>query len=612
MNRDAQNGLILEKDAYYNIFNNMQEIMVIFEIIRDDDHMPVDMIIRDVNNAYLLNFNISREKVINKRASQIYGHNFVDYYFKLVKENEEKWRSTIEQFLDGIIIINKKGIVIEWNEAASNITGISKEDATGKLIWDLQFQLAPEEEQTEEYYNKLKEFINPFLENKVDSWLNKPFEKTIQDTYGNNKIIQSTIFPIKSKKDIMVGSIVRDITSQKEIERKLKESRENLERKIYEQTKELKKANKSLIEQEGKFREIFNKANDMISLNEMIDRFPGNFIEINDIGVQRLGYSKEELLKMGPKDIVAPDKHSEMPKNAAELYSKGRATFQIVHLTKDGKRIPVEVNNHLIDYKGRKVCLAISRDISERKKSEKDQEKLIEDLKRSNEELRQYAHVISHDLQEPLRTIASFTQLLEMRYKGKFDKDADEFMEYIVDASIRMKKMIQDLLEYSKVTTDTKEFKLINIEEIIKDVLNDLKVNIENNRAEITYDTLPDVFGDSKQINRVFQNLISNAIKFRKPDEPPKIHITAKEDKQNNEYIFQITDNGIGLKKEYMERIFEIFQRLHTIDEYRGSGIGLSISKKIIERHGGRIWVESNPSKGSTFYFTLPLNLQKT
>ncbi|MDI6725221.1 MAG: ATP-binding protein, partial [Methanobacterium sp.] len=312
------------------------------------------------------------------------------------------------------------------------------------------------------------------------------------------------------------------------------------------------------------------------------------------------------------KDIVAPDKHPEMPKNAAELYSKGSATFQIVHLTKDGKRIPVEVNNHLIDYKGRKVCLAISRDISERKKSEKDQEKLIEDLKRSNEELRQYAHVISHDLQEPLRTIASFTQLLEMRYKGKFDEDAEEFMEYIVDASIRMKKMIQDLLEYSKVTTDAKEFKLINIEEIIKDVLNDLKINIENNRAEITYDTLPDVFGDSKQISRVFQNLISNAIKFRKPDEPPKIHITAKEDKQNNEYIFQITDNGIGLKKEYMERIFEIFQRLHTIDEYRGSGIGLSISKKIIERHGGRIWVESTPGNGSTFYFTLPINPQKT
>ena len=168
----------------------------------------------------------------------------------------------------------------------------------------------------------------------------------------------------------------------------------------------------------------------------------------------------------------------------------------------------------------------------------------------------------------------------------------------------RMKEMIQGLLDYSRVGTKGKEFTKFNAQRGLNFALNNLKLSIEENNAEITYDDLPDIFADEDQITRVFQNLISNAIKFKKADEIPKIHISAK--KEDNEYVFSVSDNSIGMEQEYGDKIFEIFKRLHAIGEYEGTGIGLAIVKRIIERHGGKIWVESSLGKGSTFYFTLP------
>ncbi|HML06258.1 MAG TPA: ATP-binding protein, partial [Methanobacterium sp.] len=236
---------------------------------------------------------------------------------------------------------------------------------------------------------------------------------------------------------------------------------------------------------------------------------------------------------------------------------------------------------------------------------------LIDELKRSNEELQQFAYVASHDLQEPLRAISSFTQLLERRYHDKLDENADEFMDYIVEAAQRMQQMILDLLEYSRVTTKGEEFKEIDINEALDTALFYLKSLIEDCNVEITHNELPKIMADQSQLTKVFQNLISNAIKFKKPDEPPKIYISSRKDEENNEYIFSVQDNGIGMDSQYSERIFTIFQRLHTRDEYPGTGIGLSIVKRIMERHGGKIWVESELGKGSTFYFALPFKQKK-
>jgi light-regulated signal transduction histidine kinase (bacteriophytochrome) len=231
---------------------------------------------------------------------------------------------------------------------------------------------------------------------------------------------------------------------------------------------------------------------------------------------------------------------------------------------------------------------------------------MIEELQHSNYELQQFAYITSHDLQEPLRTIASFTQLLERRYKEKLDSDADEYIDFIVSAAVRMKKMIQGLLDYSRIDTQGGEFKLTDIEEALNEVLSNLNAAIKENNVKITHDPLPTVKADGRQITQLFQNLISNAIKFRKKDESPKIHIKAA--KKNDEYVFSVSDNGIGMENKYTSHIFELFKRLHTIDKYEGTGIGLAIAERIVERHGGRIWVESELGKGSVFYFTVPIN----
>jgi signal transduction histidine kinase len=228
----------------------------------------------------------------------------------------------------------------------------------------------------------------------------------------------------------------------------------------------------------------------------------------------------------------------------------------------------------------------------------------VAELGRSNADLQQFAYVASHDLQEPLRMVSSYTQLLARRYKGKLDPDADEFIAFAVDGATRMQQLIQDLLAYSRVSTGGRQFKPTSAETALGYALDNLRYVMKESGAVVTHDPLPTVIGDQKQLEQLFQNLLSNAIKFR-GQEPPRIHVSARTDAN---WLFSIRDNGIGLDPQYGDRIFVIFQRLHNRQEYSGTGIGLAICKKIVERHGGRIWVESEPGKGATFYFTIRSN----
>jgi light-regulated signal transduction histidine kinase (bacteriophytochrome) len=245
---------------------------------------------------------------------------------------------------------------------------------------------------------------------------------------------------------------------------------------------------------------------------------------------------------------------------------------------------------------------ALHAEIAGRKKAEKEIIRYADELKRSNYELQQFAYVASHDLQEPLRMISSYLQLIERRYKSKLDQDADEFIEYAVDGAKRLQNMINGLLEYSRVETSGKSFEPVDCEKVFGDTLANLKVAIEENSAVITHDPLPTVMADRSQILQLFQNLIGNAIKFR-AQEAPRIHVSAGH--KGDEWAFSVKDNGIGIEEQYKDRIFDLFQRLHSRG-YSGTGIGLSICKRIVERHGGKIWLESTIGRGSTFYFEIP------
>ena len=230
-------------------------------------------------------------------------------------------------------------------------------------------------------------------------------------------------------------------------------------------------------------------------------------------------------------------------------------------------------------------------------------ENAVAELRRSNQELEQFAYVASHDLQEPLRKIASFCNLLESRYADKLDERGGVYLHYIVDGAMRMQALVNDLLLYSRVATRGKEFAPTDTNDVLQEALANLEVGIAESKACITYDPLPTVNGDAAQLVRLMQNLVGNAVKYR-GEAPPRIHVSAEE--ESGEWVFSVHDNGIGIDPQYAERIFVIFQRLHTREEYGGTGIGLSVCKKIVERHGGRIWVESQEGSGATFRFTLP------
>ncbi len=302
-----------------------------------------------------------------------------------------------------------------------------------------------------------------------------------------------------------------------------------------------------------------------------------------------------------PDDVESFEKELQIHIDNAEGYS-----LELRLKTKNGKWRWILTNGNIVETgeDGKPLrMLGTHTDITERKQADEQLKRTMDELKRSNLELEQFAYVASHDLQEPLRMVSSFTQLLEKQYKDKLDENALDYINYAVDGAKRMQALITDLLTYSRVNTQGDKFEDTNLEKVLDEVLFNMKIKIQENRAITTRESLPKICADYGQMVQIFQNLIGNALKYRSK-ETPQIQISArKEDKQ---WLFSVEDNGIGIDPKYADRIFMIFKRLHTNEEYEGTGIGLAITKRIIERHEGRIWVESELGKGSTFYFTIP------
>jgi PAS domain S-box-containing protein len=254
------------------------------------------------------------------------------------------------------------------------------------------------------------------------------------------------------------------------------------------------------------------------------------------------------------------------------------------------------------------ATIAQGLDITERKRSEDRLRLLVSKLSAANRDLSEFAYVASHDMQEPLRMISSYLQLLSKRYSGHLDKDADEFIGYAVGGAIRLQKMVDDFLTFSRIGTRGRAFVETDVGVVLNLALTNLKIAIETSHAKITYANMPTVKADGGQLLQLFQNLIENAIKFRS-DKPPAIHVSAE--RCEDEWVFSIKDNGIGIDPQYQNRLFVVFQRLHSVAKYPGTGIGLALCKRIVERLGGRIWVESELGKGSTFRFTIPDKIEE-
>lgn len=375
---------------------------------------------------------------------------------------------------------------------------------------------------------------------------------------------------------------------------------------------ERKQSEIAIQESEEKFRTIFEQA--AVGICQVT--LSGNFLKVNQRLCNLLDYSESELLQKTAWEITHPDDIKADIEYARQVLIGERTSYSIEKrlMGKNGTIIWANVTVSIPQNSSTPLneFIAIVEDISERKlaqqqlqESLKIQTSYAEKLARSNAELEQFAYVASHDLQAPLGTIASFAQLLQKRYTNQLDDKANRLIQNILCGCTRMQTLIDDLLQYSRINTNQKSFKPTNFNQILQEACENLQFIMRQNQVTITYGFLPTLAGEPSQLIQLFQNLIANAIKYRQ-NQPPCIEINAIN--QQYQWLFSIKDNGIGIDPKHSQRIFQIFQRLHTQEEYTGTGIGLAICKKIIEHHGGQIWVESEPGQGSTFYFTLPHN----
>jgi PAS domain S-box-containing protein len=474
-------------------------------------------------------------------------------------------RSLLEASLDPLVTISKEGKITDVNEATENVTGCSREELIGSDF----SEYFTEAEKARAGYKQV--FTEGFVRDYPLAIRNKSGK--ITDVLYNAAVYKNVDGTISG-----VFAAARDVTSRKQAEEKLRAASQY---------------SRSLIE---------------ASLDPLVTiSAEGKITDVNKSTEEVTGFSREQLIGSDFSDYFTEPQKAR--KGYQEVFTEGFVRdYPLAIRQKTGKIIDVLYNATLFRNEAGQIqgIFAAARDVTERNAMENEIKQTLEKLKQSNSELEQFAYVASHDLQEPLRMVASYVQLLERRYKGKLDADADGFIAYAVDGANRMRGLIDDLLTYSRVSRLGKPFEPTDLESTLDIVLMNLQASIAENSAVVTHNKLPVVMADGGQLVQLFQNLISNAIKFH-GKKPPHVHVSAQV--KETEYLFSVRDNGIGIAPEYFDRLFKIFQRLHTREEYPGSGIGLAVCKRIVERHGGRIWLESQVGKGSTIYFTL--NKQK-
>jgi len=481
-----------------------------------------------------------------------------------LQDSEERFRATFEQAAVGIAQVGTDGRWLKVNQTLCDILGYSREELLGLTFQDITH---PEDLDAD------LDYVNQMLSGKIITYsMKKRYIRKDRTVIW----INLTVGRVKNPDDTIkyFVSVIEDITREKKMQ-------ENL----------------------GAEKNFSNALIDSLpGVFYMFDR-EGRFLRWNKNFETVTRYTHGEIAKMTPHDLFTGADRKRIADSIERVFIKGKVTVEASFLAKTGEKIPFLFTGRLIEHNKKPYLVGVGMNISIQKQTQDQLKHLNENLVRSNRELEQFAYVASHDLQEPLRMVASYVQLLAKRYEDKLDDDAKDFIRFAVDGATRMKMLIQDLLSYSRVATRGKPMEMVDAHEILGEALANLRLLITETATMVITDDLPVVRGDRSQLVLVFQNLINNAIKFRKKNELPRIHVSAQ--KQEGEWIFSVNDNGIGIEEKYHDRIFAIFQRLHTKQEYPGTGIGLPLCRRIIERHEGKIWMESEPGEGTTFYFTL-------
>jgi PAS domain S-box-containing protein len=472
-------------------------------------------------------------------------------------------RSLLEASIDPLVAIGPDGKITDVNGATEAATGRLRAELIGTDFSDY----FTEPDQARSGYQQV------FREGLVREY---PLELRHRDGRMMSVLYNASVYRDEAGRVIGVFAAARDVTARRRAEEAARRAN------VY---------NRSLLE---------------ASLDPLVTIGPdGRITDVNAATETATGCSRTALIGTDFSDYFTEP-------------AKARAGYQQVFREGFVRDYPLElrhrrgrVNSVLYnasvyrDESGQVIgVFAAARDITLRKRAEEEMQHYAQELQRSNTELEHFAYVASHDLQEPLRTLSSYSQLLARRYRGRLDTDADDFIAFMVDAAARMQTLINDLLTFSRIGTRGKPFELADGAQVLAAAQENLQAAIAESGAVITHDPLPTLLGDPTHLTQLFQNLFSNAIKFRRADQPPRIHVSAT--RQEGAWELSVRDNGIGIDPQFFERIFIIFQRLHAREDYPGTGIGLALCKKIVERHGGRLWVESVPGTGSTFHFTLP------
>ncbi|MEA2518307.1 MAG: hypothetical protein QOF49_387 [Chloroflexota bacterium] len=470
-----------------------------------------------------------------------------------------------------MVVVNQAGDIVLLNVQAEKQFGYHRDELLGQPVTNV----IPE--------GFAERLIADDLRSDADALaqhIGTGLELTARRKDGTEFPIEIMLSPLESAEGILVTAAIRDISVRRA-------------------------AAAVLIQMEARYRGLLEAAPDaMVVVNQA-----GDIVLLNVQAEKQFGYRRDELVGQAVVNIIPAGFAERLATDAlrspeAALAQEIGTGIELTARRKDGTEFPIEIMLSPLESAEGTLVTAAIRDISVRQAAEIELLEKVEALKLSNEDLEQFAYVASHDLQEPLRMVSSYTQLLGRRYQGQLDSDADEFIAFAVDGAARMQRLIQDLLLYSRVGTKGRELVETSAEAALDRALMNLRSAIDTSGAVISHEALPKVLADESQLVQLFQNLVGNAIKYQAGETPPLITVSAATDADGH-CVFSVADNGIGIEDEYFDRIFGMFQRLHKREEFTGTGIGLAIAKKIVERHGGAISVESEPQVGSTFRFSL-------